>query len=333
MNIAIVGAGLIGHKRANSLDLNSDNLVKVCDNDLDKAKKLGEKFDANWTSNIDDISNHDDIDIVIISVINKYTMPIAKKMLESKKHVLCEKPLGRNLKESQIILKASKENNRFVKTGFNHRFHPSIMKAKSILNNGKLGDIINMRGRYGHGGRPRMENEWRCSKDLCGGGELLDQGIHLIDLANYFFQKKIDEVFGILNTSFWKTDVEDNAFFNLKSQNVVAQFHASWTNWRNIFSFEIFCTNGYLLINGLGGNYGLERLEVGYRNEKGGAPKTQKYDFQEEDNSWSYEWMDFKSAIIHNLEPNGSGHDGLIANQIIEGIYKSNTNNRPYKLI
>ena len=330
MNVAIIGAGLIGKKRASALDTKYDKLIMVCDINSKKAKKLGDDYGVSWTEDINEISNNKDIDVVIISIVNKYTLQVANKMLENKKHILCEKPLGRNLKESETILKKGIESGKLIKTGFNHRFHPSIIKAKSIIDEGKLGGIINIRGRYGHGGRPGMEKEWRCSKDLCGGGELLDQGIHLIDLTNYFVKRKINEVFGILKTSFWKTKVEDNAFFHLISGKIIAQLHVSWTNWKNIFSYEIFFENGYMSINGLGGSYGKESLEVGIRNPKGGAPTTKQYDWPGKDVSWSLEWENFRNAINNNTNPNGNGVDGLNANKIIDAIYKSNQIGSPF---
>ena len=79
-----------------------------------------------------------------------------------------------------------------------------------------------------------MENEWRCSRELSGGGELLDQGVHLIDLISYFTNQRITEVYGMLPTHFWDIEAEDNAFFNLKTEKgIIAQCHVSWTNWKN----------------------------------------------------------------------------------------------------
>ncbi|SVE04554.1 uncharacterized protein METZ01_LOCUS457408, partial [marine metagenome] len=215
MNVAIVGAGLIGKKRAASLKKN-DRLLIVCDINEIIAKKSAHEFSTNYTDNVKDIINNSSIDIVIISVINKYAAQITTDMLLSGKSVLCEKPLGRNVKESQAILSAAEKSGKIVKTGFNHRFHPAIIKAKELLEQQAIGTILNIRSRYGHGGRPGMEQEWRCSKELCGGGELLDQGVHIIDLCRWFTAGEIAQVYGKTYTSFWKIDVEDNAFFSLE---------------------------------------------------------------------------------------------------------------------
>ena len=332
MKVAIIGAGLIGNKRAQALDEN-DSLIIVCDNNDKKAQELAVDYGADFTENYIDVSRNKAVDVVIISVINKYILPIAIEMLENGKHILCEKPLGRNVEESRAILSAAEKNNKIVKTGFNHRFHPSVMKAKELIENDSIGELINIRARYGHGGRPGMEQEWRCSKELCGGGELIDQGVHLIDLCRWFTDKDVDQVYGKTYRSFWESDVEDNAFFHLEFDgNILAQCHVSWTNWKNIFSFEIFGKDGYIKIKGLGGSYGKETLEVGYRQPTGGIPAIEHFEFDDEDTSWSLEWQEFKQAIEENKEPSGSGKDGYAANVIIDAIYKSNKLNKPVSI-
>jgi predicted dehydrogenase len=329
MKIVIIGSGLIGIKRARALD-NNDDLFVVCDKDIKKAQELAVDYGADFTENYIDVSRNKAVDVVIISVINKYILPIAIEMLENGKHILCEKPLGRNVEESRVILSAAEKNNKIVKTGFNHRFHPAVMKAKELIENDSIGELINIRARYGHGGRPGMEQEWRCSKELCGGGELIDQGVHLIDLCRWFTDKDVDQVYGKTYRSFWESDVEDNAFFHLEFDgNILAQCHVSWTNWKNIFSFEIFGKDGYIKIKGLGGSYGKETLEVGYRQPTGGIPAIEHFEFDDEDTSWSLEWQEFKQAIEENKEPSGSGNDGYEANVIIDAIYKSNDLNKP----
>ena len=329
MKVAIIGAGLIGKKRASALD-KQDKLISVCDNDIKNAKDLASSYSADFTNDNRDILSNDIIETVIISVINKYTLPLAVKCLENGKNILCEKPLGINSIESKEIINVANCVNKMVKTGFNLRFHPSIIKSKSIIEAGQIGDIINIICRYGHGGRLGMEKEWRCSKALCGGGELIDQGVHLIDLCRWFTGKIISQVYGKTYTSFWKSDVEDNAFFHLEFDgNILAQCHVSWTNWKNIFTFEIYGKDGYIKINGLGGSYGKETLEVGYRQPSGGIPAIEHFDFKDEDNSWHLEWQEFKQAIAENREPNGSGNDGNAANVIVDAIYKSNDLNKP----
>ena len=177
-----------------------------------------------------------------------------------------------------------------------------------------------------------MEKEWRASKDLCGGGELLDQGVHVIDLIRWF-GGEITELSGNVETKFWQMEVEDNAYvIGRTEKGVTAFFQVSWTNWKNIFLFEVYGTDGYLKINGLGGSYGTESLEFGMRKREGGRPDVEVTEFPPEDISWKEEWKEFKCAISENRAPIGDGLDGLKANQVIEAIYRSSKEKRAVSL-
>jgi predicted dehydrogenase len=332
MNIAIIGCGLIGRKRALALD-SEDKLVACCDTNLTVANKFSADFNCIPFTDYNKLLKEVECDAVVVSVINKFAKDIIIDALKGGKNVLAEKPLGRNVSESNEILKVFHneiKNGHFaiLKTGFNHRFHPAVWQAKQMVGEGKIGKIFNIRARYGHGGRPGMENEWRASKDLCGGGELLDQGVHIIDLIQWF-GGEVKEVFGKVETKFWNMEVEDNAFAILKTINdITASFHVSWTNWKNIFSFEIFGTDGYLKIEGLGGSYGAETLEYGIRKKEGGRPDIEIFEYSPVDVSWQQEWMEFKNAIKDKREPIGSGLDGLKANEVIAAIYSSSDEKR-----
>lgn len=326
MKVAIIGCGLIGKKRALALS-EDDQLVACCDKDEDKARKFSEEFDCKYFTAYKKLLKDIECDVVIVAVVNKYTKDIVIDSLKIMKHVIAEKPLGRNLDEAKEIISVSSilslSYSPILKTGFNHRFHPAILKAKELVQNNEIGEIINIRARYGHGGRPGMEKEWRASKELCGGGELLDQGVHIIDLIRWFGGDVV-EVFGSVETKFWDIEVEDNAYAILKtSEKITATFHVSWTNWKNIFSFEIFGSNGYIYINGFGGSYGKETLELGKRKKEGGIPDIQMFDFPQNDVSWSNEWNEFKSTMSDDRKMNGSGYDGLKANEVIAAIYQS----------
>lgn len=327
MNVAIIGSGLIGNKRAASIEID-DGIVAVYDTNMDAMVNMASIYHAEIVTDINDLLLNSEIECIIIAVVNKHLINYAIKSLKAGKHVLCEKPLGLNANESRKIVDLARRNKCLVKTGFNHRFHPGMRDAKGLIDAGKIGRILNIRAHYGHGGRPGMEREWRCSKELCGGGELLDQGVHLIDLCRWFTGLEILEVSGKVGTSFWDIEVEDNAFFNLFFENnTIAQCHVSWTNWRNSFVFEIFGYDGYVKISGLGGSYGIETLEYGRRNPKGGKPTIEITEYNAGDNSWLLEWQNFKSAIQNQVEPLGNGHDGLMANMIVEKIYQSSSSN------
>jgi len=366
MKVVIIGCGLIGRKRAMALG-SEDVLVACCDTNEVSAVKFADEFGCAHLADYARLLSSTDFDIAIVAVVNKFAKQIVIDCLKAGKHVLAEKPLGRNHKEAREILdvlererstqsekgKMGKWNNGItaeqsrgcsntptfqpysiplLKTGFNHRFHPAIWKAKELLDSGAIGKLFNIRAAYGHGGRPGMEREWRASKDLCGGGELLDQGVHVIDLIRWF-GGNIKKLTGSVETKFWQMEVEDNAYVIARTEKgVTASFHVSWTYWKNTFSFEMFGTEGYLKILGLGGSYGGEILEIGRRKPEGGRPDIETMEFPSDDISWKKEWAEFKSAISEKRSPIGNGVDGLRANQVIDAIYRSSKENRTVSL-
>ena len=333
--MAIIGCGLIGRKRAMALD-GSSALVACCDTNAEAAQKFAAEFSCRAFTDYKSLLRQAPSDAVIVSVVNKFAKDIIIDALKSGRHVLAEKPLGRNAAEATEIVdsvQAAQNGRRQVlMVGFNHRFHPAVRKAKEICDGGSIGKILSIRARYGHGGRPGMEKEWRASKELCGGGELLDQGVHVIDLIRWF-AGEINEVYGRVETSFWPMEVEDNAFGIVRTGNeATASFHVSWTNWKNIFSFEIFGAEGYLRVEGLGGSYGPETLEFGRRRKEGGVPDIERNEFPAEDVSWKLEWQDFLSAIKGKRRAVGDGIDGLRANEAIEAVYRSSAEERVVKI-
>jgi len=334
MQVAIIGAGLIGNKRAAAIrKLPECKLVAVCDLNLERAKKLAQEFGAEAYQSWEEMgTRRDDIELVIVATINKFLAPIALFFLERGKHVLCEKPLGRNASESKLMVEAARERGVKLKTGFNHRHHPGIARARQLVAEGQIGKISFLRCRYGHGGRPGYEHEWRADKDLCGGGELLDQGVHVVDLFRWFVGE-FHEAFGYLSTYFWKMEVEDNAFALFKTKaGQIAFMHTSWTQWKNLFSFEVFGSEGYVVVEGLGGSYGPQRLRIGRRRPEGWVPEEEFIDFPGEDISWEEECKELVQAIKENREPLGSGWDGYQANRMLGAVYESVRLGRPVNL-
>jgi predicted dehydrogenase len=342
IKVGIIGAGLIGKKRAESISSGNQEgkIIAICDVDIEKAEALASKFGADAYEDWKDIIKNKEINTVVVSTPNKYLKEISLTALENNKNVLCEKPLGISTREAEEIYLKAKEKRRILKTGFNHRHHPAIHKAKELMDNMTIGNIYYIRCIYGHGGRPGYEKEWRASKDLCGGGELLDQGVHIVDLFRWFLGEFI-EVFGKINTFYWKIEVEDNAFAIFRTKKgQVAVMHTSWTQWKNRFLFEIFGRKGYLIVDGLGRSYGTEKLIIGKRKTKGrkteknigGPPQEKVIEFPGPDISWIEEWQEFTSAIKENREPLGSGYDGLMANKLIESVYLSARLNKPINI-
>jgi predicted dehydrogenase len=236
--------------------------------------------------------------------------------------VLVEKPAARNVAELDPVLKATKERQVLVRVGFNHRYHPSFIKAREIMASGELGELMFVRARYGHGRRIGYDKEWRAVKELSGGGELIDQGVHLIDLARMFLGD-FNEVQGFAHTYFWDTPVEDNGFMLLKTpKKQVAFLHASWTEWKNTFSFEIYGRDAKLDISGLGGSYGVERLAYYKMLPQMGPPDAVIWEYPLPDSSWAIEFAEFIEDIRVGRQPAAGLKDARAALEIVEKIYK-----------
>jgi predicted dehydrogenase len=209
-----------------------------------------------------------------------------------------------------------------VHVGFNHRYHRSLRKAKEIVDSGELGELMFVRARYGHGARVGYEKEWRSNPALSGGGELIDQGPHLIDLSRWFLGD-ITDVQGFAHTYFWDMPVDDNGFMLLKTAKKQAAFlHASCTEWKNLFSMEIYGKLGKLDLSGLGGSYGLEKISWYKMLPEMGPPDTTSWEYPMADDSWSVEIAEFFDDIRLNREPAASLADASAALAIVEQIYK-----------
>jgi len=321
MNVGIIGAGLMGKKRAKALEGFDVKLVCVADSVEQKAKELASLYHCQSTSDWKKIIKDDRIDIVIVSATHQYLAEMAIEAIKHDKHVLIEKPAGRNLKELEKIKTTAKDHNVKIKIGYNHRFHPGILKAKELVDQGEIGPLLYIRGRYGHGGRKDYHKEWRAFKDSAGGGELLDQGSHLIDLSR-LFAGDFSTAIGYAPTFFWDMEVEDNGFAVLQTKKgQIAFLHASWTQWKNLFSFEIFGTIGELIIDGLGGSYGTETLTFYKMKPEMGPPDKHVFEYPGEDNSWKLEFQNFLDGIQKNIPMNGTLGDAIATMTIVENIY------------
>ena len=333
MRVGVVGCGLVGRRRATVVrESAGDEVVIVADVDRTRAEEVARENGCLVTTDWREVVSRVDVDAVIVSTTNDWLAPISIAAAQNGKHVLCEKPLGRNPEESWQLVEAARANEVKLKTGFNHRHHAAIWKARELFDEGALGEICFLRCRYGHGGRPGYDREWRANPEISGGGELLDQGIHALDLFRWFLGD-LHEVVGFIRTSFWNTPVEDNVFALLRTAGgEVASLHASWTQWKNLFSFEIFGQDGYLIVEGLGQSYGLERLTWGKRLPESGPPEEKRFEFPGPDVSWEQEWREFVTAIQEDREPVGNGYDGWKAVRLAYAIYESAATGRIVKL-
>lgn len=321
MNVAIIGCGRVGQKRASSLA--GSRLVACADVLSTRAEALartvsGAVSATDWRV----VLERKNVDVVIVSATNDLLVKIMLAAIAAGKHVLVEKPAARSVAELDPVIEMAERLNLLVRVGFNHRYHPALCKAKELCVSGAIGELMYIRGRYGHGGRVGYEKEWRANPEQSGGGELIDQGVHLIDLARWFLGDIVN-VEGFASTFYWDMPVEDNGFMLLRSaRQQVAFLHASCTEWKNLFSFEIFGRLGKLQIEGLGGSYGVERL-IYYRIlPQMGPPEITSWEYPMRDTSWNNEFADFLEDIRLQRRPSADLYDARAALQVVEHIYK-----------
>ena len=321
MNVAIIGCGRVGQKRASSLA--GSRLVACADVLSTRAEALartvsGAVSATDWRV----VLERKNVDVVIVSATNDLLVKITLAAIAAGKHVLVEKPAARSVAELDPVIEMAERLNLLVRVGFNHRYHPALCKAKELCVSGAIGELMYIRGRYGHGGRVGYEKEWRANPEQSGGGELIDQGVHLIDLARWFLGDIVN-VEGFASTFYWDMPVEDNGFMLLRSaRQQVAFLHASCTEWKNLFSFEIFGRLGKLQIEGLGGSYGVERLIYYRMLPQMGPPEITSWEYPMRDTSWDNEFADFLEDIRLQRRPSADLYDARAALQVVEHIYK-----------
>lgn len=319
--VAILGCGLIGQKRSRALQ--GAQLVVCADVEAKRAVSLAAVFPqcdatADWRSAI----HRSDVDIVIVSTTNDALTETSLAAVQAGKHVLIEKPAGRNVAELDRLMAAVQKSGVLVHVGFNHRYHPGLLKSRGLVDEGALGELMFVRGRYGHGGRIGYDREWRADPTRSGGGELIDQGVHMIDLARWFLGD-FSKVQGFAHTFFWDMPVDDNGFVLLRTpKDQTAFLHVSCTEWKNLFSFEIFGREGKLHIEGLGGSYGVERLSFYKMKPEMGPPDTTIWEYPQPDNSWGLEFAEFMEDIRLQRPPSASLQDARAALLIAETISK-----------
>ncbi|HEY0965819.1 MAG TPA: Gfo/Idh/MocA family oxidoreductase [Opitutaceae bacterium] len=321
---AIIGCGLIGRKRAQALVTMPGAALRVtCDVQAARAADL-----AKVAPGCRALTSHEEavadpsVQAVIISTLNAALAPVALAAVRAGKHVLVEKPGALNAAQLRILATAAREKNVRVRIGYNHRYHPSLQKARSLLESGALGPLMYLRARYGHGGRKGYDREWRADPALSGGGELIDQGVHLIDLAGWFLGS-FNQVDGHATTSFWDMKVDDNAFLSLRTPaGQTAWLHASCSEWKNLFSLEIYGRDAKLAIDGLGGSYGPERLAYYKMLPEMGPPETTIWEYVRGDDSWRLETEAFLDDIRLQREPAPGLAEGIRTLDIVETIYQ-----------
>jgi predicted dehydrogenase len=298
-------------------------IVSCCDVNEARAQTLacsvpGAEASTDWQATV----RRSDLHVVFVATTHDTLAAIATEAAAAGKHVLIEKPGARSKAELAPIRDAAARTGALVRVGFNHRYHAAFRKARELFESGAMGETMFVRARYGHGGRPGYDKEWRALPEISGGGELVDQGMHLIDLARWFLGD-FSEVKGMIGTYFWNMPVEDNAFLLLRTPGgQTASLHATWTEWKNLFSFEIYGRGAKLEISGLGGSYGVERLAFYRMLPEMGPPETTIWEYPGADDSWQREVADFVEDIRLERQPSPGLAEAEAAWEIVESVYR-----------
>lgn len=325
LKVGIAGYGVVGKRRQGVIDARDDMIVvAVCD----RTHAGSGTFDdgVKYFETYPELMNQD-LDVLFVAMSNDIAADVTIAGLEKGLHVFCEKPPGRDVADiERVVAVSASRPDRILKYGFNHRYHDSVQDALHVLASGELGDVIDMRGVYGKSQLITFDQtSWRTERALAGGGVLLDQGIHMVDLIR-LFGGEFTDVKSFISNRVWGHDVEDNAYALMQTDaGVVAMLHSSASQWRHRFRLEIGMTRGALTLSGIlsgSKSYGAETLTITRRGENDmGDPQeeTKRYD---NDPSWTHEVAEFADAVLRGGEiRNGSAEDALRTMQLVYKIY------------
>ena len=323
LRVGIAGFGIVGSRRYHVLkDHEKFNVIGV--SDIDQDKRPGDLSIPSFRQCSELLELP--LDVLFVCLPNFLAAETTIAGLQEGLHVFCEKPPGRTVEEVYRVREVEKERPaQKLKYGFNHRYHDSVQDALTIVSSGDLGNIINMRGVYGKGGFFGAAGpDWRTDRDKAGGGILLDQGIHLVDLMRLFAGEFVD-VKSFVENSFWKTDVEDNAYALLRtSDGKIASLHSSATQWQHKFELEICFEGGAVILSGIlsgSKSYGEERITILKKTEKPGVFSTETTKYLE-DHSWANEIDDFANHILKDeIVTRGNSEDALRSMELVQAIY------------
>ena len=328
LKVGIAGYGVVGKRRRECVDAHLNmEILAVCDQVFSENTVVD---GVHYYKDYNYLLKEEDLDILIVCVTNDIAAEVTVAGLESGLHVFCEKPPGRNVSDVAHVAEVSKKYpQQKLMYGFNHRYHDSIVEALRIIKSNILGDVINLRGVYGKSQLITFNQpDWRTKRDIAGGGVLLDQGIHMVDLMRLFAGEFID-VYSFIENSHWNYDVEDNAYALMRTESgKVAMLNSSATQWRHRFHLDINLEKGSLILGGLlsgSKSYGAETLTVVSANPENdkGDPKevTTRYNT---DPSWYAEIKEFADCILNNRKiTSGTAYDALQTMKLVYKIYHS----------
>lgn len=332
LKIGILGFGVVGSRRFEILK-NIPNLSIVAVSDQKKENLVGLDNSIALFDDYITLIETIDFDVAFVSLPNLYAKDATARALKKGSHVFCEKPPARTSAELNEIISISRANPSLkLMYGFNHRFHESAILAKQVIDSKQLGKIVNLKGTYGKSKIITFDQtDWRSKRNQAGGGILLDQGIHMLDLISYFSNQKFTEIHSFVDNAFWGHDVEDNAFAIMRSdEGIVAQIHSSATQWRHKFNLEITLQQGSIIMQGIlsgSKSYGEEELIIIRHNpDSRDTSLDEKIETFKNDLSWDKEINYFLHAITNDKPIKTSNiDDAMKIMQLIEKIYESDS--------
>jgi predicted dehydrogenase len=339
LKVGIAGYGIVGKRRRACVDSHPDmKVVAVCDQIFESRGVFSDGV-RYYTNFIDLLT--DDLDALIVCLTNDINPDATIAGLERDLHVFCEKPPGRDLEDIARVMRVeSKRPNLCLMYGFNHRYHDSVQDAIKIIRSGELGRIINLRGVYGKSKIITYnQTDWRTKRPIAGGGVLLDQGIHMLDLMR-LFAGEFTQVHSIVSNAYWGFDVEDNAYVLMKTDDgIVGMLNSSATQWRHRFNLDINLERGSIILGGLltgTKSYGAETLTVATVDHatSNGDPKEQVTRYNH-DPSWELEIDRFADCILRDVPiEHGTSKDAFNTMRLVSQIYFSDSSWRnQYQLL
>ena len=328
LKIGIAGYGIVGKRRHDVIKQNpAMHVAAVCDRKFNGQGKLDDG--VSYYDNYKALLENEALDALIICMTNDIAPEVTMAGLNSGLHVFCEKPPGRTVQDIKNVIKVEANHpNLKLMYGFNHRHHYSVKDALAVINSGEMGGLVNLRGVYGKSKVVTFNQDtWRTKKEIAGGGVLLDQGIHMVDLMR-LFAGEFTQVYSFVSNSYWGYDVEDNAYALMKTDNgVVGMLHSSATEWRHRFSLDINLEKGSINLGGILSStksYGAETMTQVWANpdEDNGDPREQMTRYNN-DPSWSLEIAAFADAIRSgNPVLDGGSTDALKTMELVYKIYE-----------
>jgi predicted dehydrogenase len=326
LRVGIAGYGVVGKRRHGVIRARDDmKVVAVCDRVLDEHGELEDGV-QNFQSYQEVLEV--ELDVLIVCISNDKAAEVTVAGLEKGLHVFCEKPPGRDIADIQRVIDCEKNHpGQKLKYGFNHRYHDSVRKALELVQSGELGAVINLRGVYG---KSRLVtfgqgSDWRVQRDLAGGGILLDQGIHMVDLIR-LFAGDFKDIHSFLSNDYWKHDVEDNAYALMRTAGgIVAMLHSSGTQWRHRFHLEVTLEKGTIILSGIHSgskSYGDETITIARsQGDDRGDPIEETFHY-DNDPSWTDEISEFADAILNGgAIVNGTSDEAFKTMQLVYRIY------------